>query len=252
MKTPHQLIARVAKYLEPKVLDFFKGQILSGVTSKTGRRYGVQERRFALATHYHSPKTYRFLASIFKLPSVSTLHSWLRNVSINVGWSKPSLAALKVRARALPKEETLCGIAFDAMSVKESLHFDSASDSIFGREDFGEHGASKKQANHALVFMVKGLLKKWKTVFGRFFYAGGLSTIKLRDLYETAIKKIQETGFKVMFTVCDQEGVHRSLFHSLGMTKENPSFEVNGEKVHFFYDSPHLLKSLRNTLLKYV
>lgn len=114
VKTPQQLISKASEYLDPKVLDFFKGQILNGVRSKSGRRYGVQERRFALATYYHSPKAYRFLSSIFRLPSFSTLHSWLRNISINVGWSKPSLAALKMRARALPKEETLCGIAFDA------------------------------------------------------------------------------------------------------------------------------------------
>ena len=73
----------------------------------------------------------------------------------------------------------------------------------------------------------------------------------MRELYDSAIKKVQDTGFKVIFTVCDQEGVHRSLFQTLGMTKEDPSFIVNEERVHFFYDSPHLLKSLRNTILKY-
>ena len=88
-------------------------------------------------------------------------------------------------------------------------------------------------------------------VLGYFFYAGGIITSKLKELYEAAIKNVQEMGMKVVFTVCDQKGVHRSLFNTLGMTPENPSFEINGERVHFFYDSPHLLKSLRNTLLKY-
>ena len=69
----------------------------------------------------------------------------------------------------------------------------------------------------------------------------------MKQLYETAIRKVQDTGFKVTFTVCDQEGVHRSLFQFLGMTKEDPSFLVNGQRIHFFYDSPHLLKSLHNT-----
>ena len=35
------------------------------------------------------------------------------------------------------------------------------------------------------------------------------------------------------------------------MTKEDSSFIVNEEWVHFFYDSPQFLKSLRNTILKY-
>lgn len=111
---------------------------------------------------------------------------------------------------------------------------------------------SLKQANHALVFMVKGLVKNWKLFLRHFFYSGGINSTTLRELYESAIKIVQNTGFIVMFTVCDQEGVHRSLFQTLGMSKENPAFEINGERVHFFYDSPpHLLKSIRNTLLKY-
>ena len=149
------------------------------------------------------------------LPSVSTLHSWLRKIFVNVGWSKQTLAVLKRKAEDMSKEERLCGIAFDARSIKDYLHFDQSSDFIIGREDFGEHGMSLKLANHALVFMIKGLVKKWKMVLGFFFYSGGIDTSKLRELYDTAIKKVQDTGFKVMFTVFDQEGVHRSLFHLL-------------------------------------
>ena len=151
-------------YLPPKVVDFFNGHISNGVTNKKGRCFGVQERRFALAVYYLSPKAYRFLSSVFTLPSVSTLHSWLRKVFVNIGWSKQTLAILMRKAEVMSKEERLCGIAFDAMSIKEYLHFDQASDSIIGREDFGEHGKSLKLANHALVFMIKGLVKKWKMI----------------------------------------------------------------------------------------
>ena len=251
MRTPKQLMTKASQYLNPSIVEFFKGQIMHAVKSKTDVRYGVQERRFALAMYHHSPKAYRFLRSVFHLPFVSTLYSWLRQIPLSTGWSKPTLAVLKKKAETLPEEETLCGIVFDAMSIKESLHYDRASDSIIGREDFGEYGKSLKLANHALVFMVKGLIKKWKMVLGYFFYSGGIKTCQIKELYEGSIKKVQEMGMRVIFTVCDQEGVHRSLFQTLGMTPENPSFEVNGERVHFFFDSPHLLKSLRNTLLKY-
>ena len=251
MQTPQQLINKISQFVNSNVLEFIKGQIVNGVKSKTGMRYGVQERRFALAMYHHSPKAYRFLGSLFQLPSVSTLHSWLRKIPISTGWNKPTLAALKKKAETEPKEDTLCGIVFDAMSIKEFLHFDKATDSIIGREDFGEHGKSLKLANHALVFMVKGLTKNWKMVLGYFFYSGGINTSKLKELCESAIRKVQEMGMKVTFTVCDQEGVHRSFFQTLGMTPENPSFAINGERIHFFYDAPHLLKSLRNTLLKY-
>lgn len=44
--------------------------------------------------------------------------------------------------------------------------------------------------------------------------------------------------------------MHRTLLQTLVMMPENP-FEINGERIHFFFDSTHLLKILRNTLLKY-
>ena len=106
------------------------------------------------------------------LPSISALHLWLRKIIFNVGWSKQTLAVLKRNSEAMPKEERLCGITFDAMTIKECLHFDKASDSVIGREDSGEHGRSLKPANHALVFMIKGLVKKWKMVLGCFFLLG--------------------------------------------------------------------------------
>ena len=74
-------------------------------------------------------------------------------------------------------------------------------------------------------------MKKLKMVLGYFFYSGRIETCRIRELYETAIKKVNDTGFRVIFTVCDQEGVHRSLFQTLGMTQKHPSFEVNGERV---------------------
>ena len=243
MQTPQQLIAKMSQFVNKDIFYFLKGQIINGVKSKTGIRYGVQERRFALAVYHHSPKAYKFLSSIFQLPSVSTLHSWLRKIPLSTGWSKPTLAALEKKVETLSKEDTLCGIVFDAMSIREFLHFDKATDSIIGREDFGEHGKSLKKANHALVFMVKGLIKNWKMVLGYFFYSGGINTSKLKELYEAGIKKVQEMGMKIVFTVCDQEGVHRSLFKTLGMTPEDSSFEINGERIHFFYDTPHLLNS---------
>lgn len=200
---------------------------------------------------YHSPKAYRYLSSVFSLSKKFQCSPLASKISIQVGWSKQSLTVLKKRAETMSKEGILYDNVFDAMTIKESLHFDQASDSIIGREDLGDHGKSLKQTNHALVFVVKGLFRKWKRVLGQFFVLGGIDTGKLKNLYETAITKVQESGFKVVFTVCDEDGVHHSLFQALGMLVDNCTFVRNGERVYFFFDPPHLLKTLTNTLLKY-
>lgn len=252
IKTPKQLLTKASHYLDPRVLDFFKWQVLHAMEKESERKYGIEERSFALALYYQSPKTYKFLSSVFHLPPVQTLQSYLRTVSVNVGWSKHAVSVLENRASAAPKEDTLCGIVFSSMGIKEGFHLDKATNSVIGGEDLGEHGRSLKQANRVLVFMVKGLVYKWTLVLGCFFYAGLISTSKLKELYEASIRKVQSTGHRVIFTVCDpEEEVHHCLFQTLGMTRENPSFELEGERVHFFYDSPYLLQGLTNTLLKY-
>ncbi|MCP4266886.1 MAG: hypothetical protein GY777_15175 [Candidatus Brocadiaceae bacterium] len=90
-----------------KCVSFSKSQIRHAVTSKKGRRYGVRERRFALATYYHSPKAYCFLSKLFHLPSISSINSWLRKIVITFGLSEHTLAVLKSKSKVLPKEETL-------------------------------------------------------------------------------------------------------------------------------------------------
>lgn len=70
-------------------------------------------------------------------------------------------------------------------------------------------------------------------------------------MVQTAVTKVQDTDLNVKFIVSDQDPVHRSMFKSLGVTKERPSFSVDNHEVHVFSYSPHLLKSLRNTLRKH-
>ena len=53
--------------------------------------------------------------------------------------------------------------------------------------------------------------------------------------YMRAIQKVQESGLRVIFTVCDHDGVYRSLFQSLGMLINNPTFEENGERGTFLF-----------------
>lgn len=99
--------------------------------------------------------------------------------------------------------------------------------------------------------MVRGIGLKWKQVVGHFFYRGGVKTNILKSLLISAIQRVQETGFNVKFVTCDQDGTNRSVYRALQLTTEKPVFSVNDEAIHWFYDAPHLLKSLRNNLRKY-
>lgn len=222
-----------------------------GSKNKRGRRYTPTEKKFALAVYYQSPRAYRFLSKLFMLPSVSMLHLWLRKINIHAGWNQAFLIIMKNQANQLKDSEKVCGLVFDAIHLQETVTYNMSTDRVEGVENLGEYGRTNIAANYALVFMVRGIHSRWKQVVGHFFYRSALKTATLKSLLISAIKHVQETGFIVKFVTCDQDGTNRSVYRSLGLTEEKPVFSVNNCNILWFYDAPHLLKSVRNNLRKY-
>lgn len=245
------LCKSAAKYLDPKILAFFESQMKLGTICKKGRRYSDAERKFALALYYQSPRAYKFLSKLFRLPCVGMLHLWLRKINIKAVWNHASLMLMQNKAKKMRDSDKLCGIVFDAVHLQEHLSYNSVTDTVEGTEYLGELGTSNKVANYAIVFMVRGLRRKWKQLVGHFFYKGALKTSTLKAMLISAVQRVQQTGFIVKFVTCDQDGSNRALFKALQMTHEKPVFSVDNVDIHWFNDAPHLLKSVRNNLRKY-
>ena len=144
----------------------------------------------------------------------------------------------------------LCVVVFDEMAIKERLHYDGNRDVIEGTEDLGDLGKTQYVANHAGVFMIRGLVEKWKQSVGYFLTSGPMSSDVLKDCLLTCIEKVQAAGLLVKAVICDQGSNIRSMVTELGVDVDNPIFEVNGEKIHVPFDPRHLLKNIRNNLKK--
>jgi hypothetical protein len=67
------------------------------------------------------------------------------------------------------------------------------------------------------------------------------------------ITEIEEAGFHVVSITSDMAPENQSLAKSLGITEENTSFQhpCRDDVIWWFFDVPHLLKLLRNNLLKH-
>lgn len=166
---PDKIIENASKYLDARTLQFFTSQMKASRCKKKGNRYTIAEKSFSLALYYKSPKAYRFLSSLFSLPAVRSLQLWLRKKSFQAGWNDSVFNLLKNSVQKMKAEERVCGITFDAMHIKQTLQYDQCNDCVEGMEDLGQHGKSSKPANYAMVFMLKGLVKKWKQTLGYFF-----------------------------------------------------------------------------------
>ncbi|GFO15085.1 THAP domain-containing protein [Plakobranchus ocellatus] len=69
----------------------------------------------------------------------------------------------------MTSNEKLCTFVFDEMSIKEAACYDPKHDLVQGFEDYAHLGRSRYKANHACVFMARGLTANWKQPFGSVF-----------------------------------------------------------------------------------
>ena len=118
----------------------------------------------------------------------------------------------------------------------------------------------KKIADHALVFMIRGVLKNYKQPIAYSFCSKTTPKLDLAKQITEIIRKLHTTGFIVVATVCDQGSTNVSAInHLINKTREkyirkneefrNAVFEIDGKEIIPLYDSPHLIKGIRNNLL---
>lgn len=126
-----------------------------------GRRFSTEEKILALAMLKQSPKGYRFLRRMLVLPSQQILIKFLNQANIKPGINNNVFAQLKERANKMKPADKLCVLMFDEMSLKPNVTYNERKDLVIG---FVNNGRETKQefADHAQVFMIRGLIRKYK------------------------------------------------------------------------------------------
>ena len=248
-----RIIKGLSAYLPAgPTLDFILCQIRVSRKKNKGQRWTAKDKSLALSLYHSSPKTYRLLQKIFRLPSVRTLYRIMQNICIYPGFNEQIIEALQRKVVNMASECKLCMIAMDEISIKESLIYNVEKDEIEGYEDFGSLGRTKYVANHAIAFLVRGLTTKWKQPVGYFLSSGPISGETLKNVLFECIEKLVNIGLSVKLVVCDQGSNNRRLFETLlGATIEKPYFMATEKKIFVLYDPPHLVKSIRNNLKKH-
>ncbi|KPJ09927.1 Transposable element P transposase [Papilio machaon] len=225
-----------------------------------GRRFSIEEKILALSLYKQSPKAYNFMQRIFVLPSKRSLQQVLNLIPVEPGMNNVILENLKRRVKKLPEEKKLCTLIFDEVALTPGMQYSNIWDQIMGLE-YPESGKHIKIADHALVFMIKGIKAKFKQPLCFTFCQGATKKEILKTLITDVIKKIHSCGLKVVATICDQGGPNMSAINSLYIeTKEkymrqnkeyqSLAFEVDDIKVFPIFDSPHLIKGIRNNFLE--
>lgn len=141
------------------------------------------------------------------------------------------------------------------MSIEPSIFFNVQTGEFEGFEDLGDK-QTNHIANHVLVFMMKGVVGNWKQPLSFIFTKGPTNSIDLVRLIKKHVRCCREAGFTVVGSISDQGTNNCAAINYFMKTttteycEDSKFYVVDDSKVHHIYDPPHLLKGIRNNLLK--
>ena len=154
---------------------------------------------------------------------------------------------LQIKASTWPDSSKLCALVLDEMSIKSSLSYDRGRDMVEGFIPGG-----KELVNYALVFMVRGIVRKWKQAIAYFLSSSPMSGSQTKNHLLDCINRLQGIGLKVVVIIGDQGSNNVNLFEKqLAATVIKPYFEHQSNRIFVMYDPPHLLKNIRNNMKKH-
>lgn len=234
---------------------FTRLQLRETSKEKHGRRFTRDEKVLSLSLYKRSPQCYRLLSKLFTLPSRKTLSNLLSNLPINTGINPILMKVLKSNVEKLSPSQKYCSLLFDEMSISAELHYNEHLDRIEGFEDYG-YERTQKFADHALVFMVRGITKKYKQPIA-YFNQGSTNSHRLSKIIKDVICEVYSTGLHVVATISDQGATNEAAInnlhsvtkaHYLRQNKEyrDDMYEIQSNnkcsQINHLFDAPHLLK----------
>lgn len=217
------------------------------------KKFSVREKILAISIYNRSPQCYRYLCTIFKLPSRVTIHKMLEKVPFDCGINARLINLIKKSATKMSLVNKLCVLSFGKIKLREGL---ISKINIENFKGLGLKGKCNCVANRAIVFMAQGIEKNWKQPIAYFFSKGPLHATHLSSLIKMIITSLLKAGLKVLATVCDTgrfnvKAINYLLKNTDGGESNKPVFRVEGRDIVALYDVPHLLKLTRNAIFKF-
>ncbi len=234
------VIDAMKQYLQPDEHELVALQMRLSI--KKRRVYNDAFKAFAVGMYFKSPSAYRFMQTRFHLPCKATICSWMSKIQFRQGLCDNLMKMLKVRTQRMNEEDRICTLMMDEVSLKRGLEYDSKQDKVIGVNSKGEYESG------ALVLLASGLKKYWRQAFSYHFVKNNMPAESLVPILLQSLSELKALGLKVVVICSDQGSNFWSLLSILGVDKDKPYFEHDGQVVFVCADVPHLIKNVRNCL----
>ena len=166
----HTLTEDISTSLNAEGIRLLEGIFRNSKCKPKGRRWNFEDKMLALSLLKRSPKSYSFLRLLLPLPSRRTLQFILSTVHFAAGINAHVFGALQHSLQKMSDRDRYCFLLFDEKSIGENS-VSIRSLTYWGFEDYGTERTCRI-ANHALLFMVHGLHRKWKQPVAYYFIRG--------------------------------------------------------------------------------
>lgn len=251
-------VEKLLSSLTPVEQTFLQMQIRSLKHVPEDRRFTLNEKIAALSIMKQSSKCYQYLSRVFNLPSVETLQSILQRINIHPGPINFISQYLKKRVRSMKERDKVCFLMWDEMLLQPHVDYDAKKKHILGFEDFGAKRRARF-ADHALIFMIRGIQSGWKFPLAYYFCDGATKTNQLVEWIKDIAKIIIDSGLYLVAFVCNDGKRNLTAIEKLKL--ESARLKLKRGQLYYgyitikkqdiipLYDPPHLIKGIRNNLL---
>ncbi|KAK3919871.1 Transposable element P transposase [Frankliniella fusca] len=121
------------------------------------------------------------------------------------------------------------------------------------RKEQNQHKRDKTLGDHALVITFQPFIGKWVQTIACFLSKGNANSDELTKLILEATILLEKSNLLVDGVITDGASWNRSMWIKFGINEDNPSAEHPCDptrRLWFLSDFPHLLKCMRNCLVK--
>ena len=243
-------------YYENNSVDVNKFQenteLLSRMWAKINNKplpnqYGPEIRKFAVTTHFYSPKAFSFIRKQFMdcLPHPKTLSVWYSSVNGAPGFTSEAFDVLKAKAE---ERKIVCSLVFDEVAIKRCIEYDGQQ--YYGYADMGSiiEVNENEEAKEALVFMLVAINGSWKIPVG-YFLSHSLNSEQKLGLLKQCLFLVKSVGIEISNITFDGCATNLSMASALGCSFSPSNLKTNfgEENILLLLDPSHMMKLIRNT-----
>ncbi|KAE8741803.1 hypothetical protein FOCC_FOCC012664 [Frankliniella occidentalis] len=236
--------------VNPRFYKFLEAEVQNYRRKPQNRRYSKDLLADFESMRQRGPRSFRGLP--FTKPTRKTMKGVLKKVQLQPGINAGIFEMLGNKAAAMSPEERVCFVVFDEMSMRVALAYLLQDDDIRGFCDIGSLGRRPDLAEEVLVAMIRSVYGTWKHPVVFWYTTKKQTSQEFAHLFNETISALLDCGLDCRAMVTDGLQKNIAAQHLLGASYECPWFYVNGKKIVTICDPPHLMKSMRNAVLKYL